>query len=362
MKTRIAALFIAVFCGVASGMACSSLIASGKATVSGRPILWKHRDTSAKNNYLYRVEADSLAGRKYGFVGLFNGADSLVLDEAWMGMNDAGFAIMNTVAYNLPENDPEWIDREGYVMALALGTCSTVDDFAELLDNLPRPMGVRTDFGVIDASGNGAYFETDDLGYTRFNLADAPGGVMIRTNYAYSGEPDKGLGYIRHDNVEAILAAEIATGSITPASLTDGVSRSFYNSLMGYDALAIGDTWTVDQDFVPRHSSTASIAIEGILPGETPDRIMMWANVAYPPCSHTVAVTLTEIPFEVGPNSELGAYSPAGLEASERMKAVFPVQRGNGQKYINLDVLRPILEEEYSISLANYAKAAANRR
>lgn len=84
--------------------------------------------------------------------------------------------------------------------------------------------------------------------------------------------------------------------------------------------------------------------------------------MAYPPCSHTVAVTLTEIPFEVGPNAETGAYSPAGLKASEHMKSVFPVQRGNGRKYINLDVLRPILEEEYGISLANYAKAAAKRR
>ena len=362
MHTKIFALFIAILLGTTPGLACTSLIASGKATVSGRPILWKHRDTSAKNNYLYRVEADSLAGRPYGFIGLFNGADTLVLDEAWMGMNDAGFAIMNTVAYNLPANSPEWIDREGYVMALALGKCASVDDFAALLDSLPRPMGARTNFGVIDAAGNGAYFETDDNGYTRFDLADTPDGVMIRTNYAYSGTADQGLGYIRHGNVEALLKAEIATGSITPMSLTDGVSRSFYNSLMGYDALEIGDTWTVDQDYVPRHSSTASIVIEGVLPGETPDKTMMWANVAYPPCSHTVAVSLDEIPFEAGPNSERGAYSPAGLEASEHMKSVFPVERGNGQKYINLDVLRPILEAEYAISLANYAKAAAKRR
>lgn len=362
MKTRIIVILLAVLSSCAIAMGCTSLIASGKATVSGRPILWKHRDTSATNNYLYRVEADSLAGRKYGFVGLFNGADSLALDEAWMGMNDAGFAIMNTVAYNLPANDPAWIDREGFVMARALATCATVDDFAALLDALPRPMGVRTDFGVIDAAGNGAYFETDDNGYTRYNLADAPDGVMIRTNYAYSGVPDTGMGYIRHRNVETLLAAEIATGSITPASLTDGISRSFYNSQLGYDALEAGDIWAVDQDFVPRHSSTATIAIEGILPGEEPAATMMWANVGYPPCSHTVPVTLTDIPFEVGPNTPEGAYSPAGIEASQLMETVFPVRRGNGQKYINLDVLRPIIEAQYGISLANYAKGASKRR
>lgn len=362
MRTKLCLCFFTILFAAASAAACTSLIASGKATVSGRPILWKHRDTSATNNFLYRVEADPDNGRTYGFVGLFNGADSLSLDEAWMGMNDAGFAIMNTVAYNLPANSPDWIDREGIVMALALGSCATVDDFATLLDTLPHPLGVRTNFGVIDAYGNGAYFETDDYSYTRFNLADAPGGVLIRTNYAYSGEPDKGMGYIRHANVEVLLASEIATGSITPASLTDGISRSFYNSQLGYNALETGDSWIVDQDFVPRHSSTASIAVEGLLPLETPDNMIMWANVGYPPCSHTIPVTLNDIPFEAGPNSQDGAYSPAGREASEYMKSVFPVKRGNGQKYIHLNALKPILEAQYGISLANYAKGAAMRK
>jgi len=276
-------------------------------------------------------------------------------------MNDAGFAIMNTVAYNLPPNSPSWIDREGVVMALALGRCRTVDDFAAMLDTLPKPLGVMTNFGVIDADGNGAYFETDDSTYTRYDLCDAPSGVMIRTNYAYSGTPDKGMGYIRHENVEALLANEIASGNLTPASLTEGVSRSFFNARLGYDALEIGDRWTVDQDYVPRHSSTSSIVVEGLLAGETAQNMIMWANLGYPPCSHVVPVTLDEIPAEAGPASYKGFYSPMGVEASERMKKVFPIKRGNGQKYINLDVLRAINEEQYGISLANYSAGAAKR-
>lgn len=361
MKAIITAL-AALLLTAGNAWSCSSLIASGKATLSGRPILWKHRDTSASNNFLYRVEARPDLDRPYGYVALFNGADSLCLDEAWMGMNDAGFAVMNTVAYNLPENDPEWADREGYVMALALARCATVDDFAALLDSLPKPTGVRTDFGVIDAAGNGAYFETDDNSYTRFDLADSPTGVLIRTNYAVSGTPDKGMGYVRYANVEKLLAAEIESGTLTPMSLTDGVSISFYNDILGYDAMEIGDAQAVDQDFVPRRSSTASVVVEGILPGETPDRTMMWAKVGYPPCTHTVPVTLTYIPDEAGPTSGKGAFSPAGLKASEMMKKVFPVERGNGPKYIDLNALRPILAEEYAISLANYIKACENRK
>ena len=62
-------------------------------------------------------------------------------------------------------------------MALALGSCRTVDDFAAMLDTLPKPLGVMTNFGVIDADGNGAYFETDDSTYTRYDLCDAPPGL-----------------------------------------------------------------------------------------------------------------------------------------------------------------------------------------
>lgn len=337
--------------------ACTSAIISAKASENGRPIIWKHRDTSAKNNFLYRVEKPG----EIGYVALFNGATELKLDEAWMGMNDAGFAIINTVAYNLPANDPAWTDREGYVMAQALATCRTVDDFEKLLNELPKPLGVRTNFGVLDANGNGAYFETDDYKYVRFNLSDTENGVLIRTNYAYSGTPDAGKGYIRHSNVEALLATEIEYSTITPASLTEGLGRSFYNAVLDYDAYEADDSWTVDQDFIARKSSTASIAIEGLLPGEDPSKMMMWANVGYPPCSHVVPVTLTEIPEEVGPNSPKGAYSILGLEAAEWMRQIYPIARGNGNKYINLDILREICDDEYNKSLEQYYLGAKKR-
>lgn len=331
---------------------CTSLIASGSATASGRPLLWKHRDTSAESNFIHRVDEPG----KIGYVGLFNGGDSLELDEAWMGMNDAGFAIMNTVAYNLPPNDPDWIDREGFVMAQALQTCRTVDDFERMLCEMPKPMGVRTNFGVIDAAGNGAYFETDDYKYVRYDLRDAHDGVMVRTNYAYSGASNEGMGYIRHQNVVDLLKAQIATGSLTPASLTEGVSRSFYNSLTGFDLNESSDSWAVDQDFVPRYSSTSSIVVEGILPGESADSQVMWANIAYPPCSYVVGVSNTEVPACVDATAADGtARAPMAIEAAELKALVFPVTRGSGSKYINLDVLRPINEENYQKSLESFS-------
>lgn len=84
-------------------------------------------------------------------MALYNGGDSL-LAEAWMGLNDAGFAIMNTASYNLAPDTASVKDREGIVMRLALERCRTLDDFETLLDTLPRPLGVQANFGVLDAS------------------------------------------------------------------------------------------------------------------------------------------------------------------------------------------------------------------
>ncbi len=82
----------------------------------------------------------------------------------------------------------------------------------------------------------------------------------------------------------------------------------------------------------------------------------MWANLGYPPCSHVVAVTLDSIPEEALPTSPRGAYSTLGLEASTLKEEVFPVKKGNGQRYIDLDAVRRISDEQYKISLEEYAR------
>ena len=131
---------------------CTSAIVSASANPSGRPVLWKHRDTSTIDNKVEYVAPEKGA---FGYVALFNASDR-DLREAWMGMNDAGFAVMNTASYNIKDDrvPQKKMDKEGILMTKALKTCRTVDDFARLLDSYPRPMGVEANFGVIDASGN----------------------------------------------------------------------------------------------------------------------------------------------------------------------------------------------------------------
>lgn len=330
-----------------AAFACTSAIVSASANPSGRPILWKHRDTSTIDN---KVEYVAPAASGFGYVALFNAADK-DLKEAWMGMNDAGFAVMNTASYNIKDDNvpQKKMDKEGVLMTKALRTCRTVDDFARLLDSYPRPMGVEANFGVIDAEGNGAYFETNNHAYNRFDLKDAPGGVMVRTNYSHSGRKNEGYGFIREANANYLLAPYIDDKEVTPEVLTEVVSRSFYHNMKKRDYTLSGEEWLIDQDFIPRYKSTATIAIEGCRPVEnaasvTPefvkDQYIMWTGIGYPPVSEIRAVRNSPdgVPAELR-GTLPGGHCTLGDEAKRKRDMVFPIKKGNGDKYIDLTKL-----------------------
>ena len=329
------------------GRACTSAIIGASLNPSGRPILWKHRDTSNVDN---KVEYVAPKGKDMGYIALFNAADK-GLSEAWMGMNDAGFAVMNTASYNIKDdNVPEKkMDREGILMTKALKTCRTVDDFARLLETYPRPMGVEANFGVIDATGNGAFFETNNHSYKRYDLKDADGDYMLRTNYSHGGRPNEGYGFIREANELNLLQPYIDEHSVTPEVLTEVVSRSFYHDLKKHSYEYGPDRWVIDQDFIPRYKSTATVAIEGCVPVNdakemTPERVreeyVMWTGLGYPPVAEIRAVTNSS----EGVDPDLRGLKPNGHskladEAKEKRDKVFGIHKGNGDKYIDMPLL-----------------------
>lgn len=342
----IAAIAVAAFFSLApQAVACTSGIFGAGATRDGRPLLWKHRDTSAVDN---KVEFIPGTDGALDYVALFNASDK-ECSEAWIGFNRAGFAIMNTASYNMKDDDvPEKeMDREGFIMTVALRHCRTVDDFASLLDTLPRPLGVEANFGVMDATGCGAYFETNNHSYVRHDLEDSSADALIRTNYSHSGRKSEGYGYIREKNAEYLLEDSISAGNVSPELLTEVVSRSFYHSLQGHDFLDGPERqrkkWAIDQDFIPRYKSSAVVVIEGVAPGQYSDTgdagrgYVMWTGLGYPPCSEIYPVECRE----GGVDSRLRGTGPEGhSELSDIAKArrdeVFPRHFDNGDKYIDL--------------------------
>lgn len=338
MKKQVLFLLLLLAGGMAA-MACTSAIISGKKTVSGRPLLWKHRDTGCLDNRVERVKAHDDC---YEFVAIFDAADPLDT-AAWTGFNEKGFAIMNTASYNLNDDDvPESeMDREGVVMKLALEHCVTVDDFERLLQTLPKPLGVEANFGVLDAQGNGAYFETGNYTYKKYDIAEVPGGVLVRTNFSHSGRPDDGMGYVRYGNAKHLLNPHTQAGDFEPWMFTEVFSRSFYHSLLGKDFTSSGEEWLVDQDFIPRRISTASIVIEGVAPGEPSELTTMWIALGYPPCAETFAARVGVaggVPSELNGTGD-NHHSPQCDKVRARHAEVFSIERGNGQHYLNLSKL-----------------------
>lgn len=328
---RFLTLMILASAFAASSVACTSAIISGNLTSDGRPILWKHRDASDLNNKVERIDGT------IPYVALFNSSDKKC-EEAWIGMNESGFAVMNTASYNLKNDTVSEMDKEGLVMSRALSVCRTVDDFARMLDTLPKPLGVEANFGVIDACGGAAYFETDNWSYRRFDVADAECGYIVRTNYSKTGRNGEGYGYVRERNAEMLLAPYVASKSVTPAVLTEVLSRSFYHSLIGRDFEKDAAEWVVDNDFIPRYSSSASVAIEGVSYGENVADMTMWTVLGYPPCGVVCPVTLDNVPDEVRADENTGN-APACDRANELKKEVFPRIVDRGERYLNMKKL-----------------------
>lgn len=346
MKQRICILICLVVGVFAPAFACTSAIIGAELNPYGRPLLWKHRDTSAIDNKVEHVPAGP---EGYAYTGLFNASDR-DLKECWTGFNSEGFAVMNTASYNLkddkvPEKD---MDKEGFLMTKALRTCATVDDFARLLDSLPRPMGVEANFGVIDASGAGAYFETNNHSYRRIDLKDSPDHMLVRTNYSHTGRPDEGYGFVREANALHLLRPAAERRQITPEFLTETLSRTFYHDLMGRDmAGGLEEGWIIDQDFIPRYKSCATIVIEGVSPSDCDSRkdigkeYVMWTGLGYPPCADIYPVTFGRD----GVHPDLRGTQPDGHSkasdiSKKRRDEVFPKHYGNGDKYIRLSRLR----------------------
>lgn len=280
--------------------ACTSAIIPGWAVPDGRPLLWKHRDTGTLENSVRHFK-----GEKYSFTGLVNSSSQG--GEVWIGSNTAGFAIMNTASYCLNDDDvpPSDMDREGILMYRALEICATVADFAHFLDTLRRPMGVEANFGCIDAYGGAAYFETGNYGYNLRDVSVMPEGYCVVTNFSISGRKEDWKGYERYLTADRILnRMKGGSRSFTrmgPSVIMDSLSRSYGHAVLGLDLvrdsaafLSMSGGIAVDQDFIPRRSTSASVVVQGARAGETDAFPVMWTAIGYPACAVMIPVPVTD--------------------------------------------------------------------
>ena len=351
MRRKILLIIISILLifSVIPSLACTSVIISGRISKDGRPVMMKHRDTDEMDN---RVKY--FIGPKYSFIGLVN--SHTTGREVWNGTNSAGFSIMNTASYNIKDDDvpDDKMDKEGILLFKALGICANTSDFESFLDTLTKPWGVEANIGIIDAQGNAAYYEVNNHSWVKYDVNDpkvAPYGYRIVTNFSESGRKQDRKGLERYYTASDIFKELIysnGNAKIGHNELFNYVSRSYRNSLLGVDYLKNYDGMinsgyfngtAIDQDFIPRKITTASIVTEGVKKGENPLHTIMWTILGYPSCS-------VAIPLFVGDGDHLPSYmkkseySPHSLLCDYALyikgKYVFPFSVSNGSKYVDL--------------------------
>ena len=339
---KIALLTIVLF-SVSITFACTSFIISGKATPSGKPMMFKHRDTDELNNRIAHFQ-----GKKYAFMGLVN-APSLD-GEVWAGMNEAGLCIMNTASYNLREDQLDCqMDREGEFMYHVLGQCANLQEFEAWIDTYPQPWGVEANFGIIDSQGGAAYYEINNHRWIKYDVNEEANGYRVVTNFSFAGRYEDYEGWERYQTASAIMQEkffrEIEMTAIDAINL---FSRKYRHEVLGVNYYQENaPKYIIDQDYIPRRITSAVICFQGVKAGSDPKYSVMWSALGYPACAVAIPLLMnsSSLPAYMvarNPKAKNGeALHSEMCDASLQIKDqwAFPMHISNGKRYIALQTI-----------------------
>ena len=335
--------------GAVHSNACTSIIVSGKVTPDGRPYIFKNRDTHDLDNLAIQIQ-----GPRYRFIGIVATKDTLY-KSVWSGHNEVGFAIANTAAYNLngkPEPGkprPQGDDNDGILMRKALGTCRTLGDFEHLLDSIKAqgPIPSNSNFAVLDAEGGVAYYETGNKGYVKYDANDplvAPYGFIVRTNHGMSGERSLDQGVERYLAISDYATRAAFANDLGFENIIRKVTRNLKHGLTQidlHDFQPQDDSQPVYfpfRDFIPRYLTASAQLIQGVKENESPLLTTAWTIVGSPLTTVAIPLWITtdgKLP-NVVTHQKPGQQAPLVTASFELKRQLFPIERGNGQDYINL--------------------------
>ncbi len=284
---------------------CTSAVASGAVTADGRPLLWKNRDTSRRDNEIVHFAATDGA---FAFVAVCNAGQT---SAVWGGLNDHGFAVINTLTPDLRSLGTRSAKglANGSLMKRALETCATVDEFEQLLERT-NETGRRTiaTFSVIDAQGGAATFETGPGAFVRFD-ADSQAaanaltrGLSIRSNFTYTAHdlsPEnvnaqslRALDNVgskgRHDRAAALCLPLALDSVLSVETLLSDVIRD--QALDESPPPALLNT----SNTLSRRTSVSAMVFHGAKPGEDPLTATMWVVLGEPALSCAIPVWVAQ--------------------------------------------------------------------
>lgn len=342
-KILLQAFLVAGIIMPSTSTACTSFIVSGRVTKDGRPMIFKNRDTGEQNNVVVVMQ-----GELYRYMGIAAYWDKKAV-EIWGGHNEAGFAIINTAAYNLNGCKGKDTDHDGILMRRALEVCRTLADFEHLLDTLPKPRDLNSNFGVLDAEGGCAYYETGDSSFVKFDANDpvqAPDGYLVRTNHGLTGCRDIDSGVERFMAISDFMEEANREGHIECQYLLTHVPRYLTHGLTKqnlYDDLPLdeNDVQIVPFiDFIPRYITSSCLLVQGVAKGEQAIHTISWTNIGWPCASVAIPLMLeSEVSLPSIVQRDETGKSWLCTKSIEQKQKVFSLKRGNTRNYIDLSKL-----------------------
>lgn len=283
-----------------SGLACTTAVISGRVTDDGRPLLWKNRDFGTRPHN----ELAEITGGKFKAIAVVNAGSR---SSVWMGVNEAGFCIENSLSKDLKTSEKRSGPGNGTLMRIALQSCVTVADFEKLLVKTNESgRSTIANFGVIDAQGGAAIFETGPKQFKMFDANDpmvAPDGYIVRSNFSTTAQSldanptTESLSdiatsdrYLRACNILEVCGSDnISLQEVIrrcARDLSDQDGNPYPGSVNGKPGTLPAELST--KNTISRTTTVSAAVFHGVRPGEDPRLTTMWTMLGDP--KFTIAV------------------------------------------------------------------------
>lgn len=322
---------------------CTIGIASNSITTSNRPILWKSRDINPTTINTLR-HADNL---NYEFIGVTSPGEN----RMWMGVNEEGLAIANSLSNDLTVTEGEF--NNGNLIYNSLGTCSDLEDFEDYLDFLTNSsidLELRGNFVAFDASGQSKLYEINNSNYWIFEASPETSPYQIRTNHSVNGGGMDGIErFLRSNNIitELIENNQLSVNNLLfdhIRDVSDAQSQAYeLPSNFGDPTPLIDTSYSID-----RRNTISAVVIEGVAPGQDPKLTTMWLIMGNPFVSYAIPL----VPF-LSPN--LSVFNSLSENSPELVNKLWSSDNDfllDTSKFLHPNF--SLLEELYSRELTSY--------
>jgi len=255
--------------------ACTIGVAAGSATTNGRALLWKNRDISSPVYVHYFHDGN------YKYIGVGNEES----DYIWMGINEAGFAILNALASFNAEGSGRM--GNGDTMKWALAHYATTEQFEAFLDSTNiTGRETHANMGVIDSTGAAIMYEISENNYWKFDTEDTEEGFVVRGNFAFNGGGTTSSTYERSNEIIHQLISE---NNLNCKSVLHKQIREFCTNDAEHIPVPFAGNWNagIPYGYIPiqgisNSGNYSAVVIEGNLPNEPAYFTTMWTLLGQP--------------------------------------------------------------------------------